>query len=80
VSRSHPNLEIAAARHVLEILPSWELPAIADEALACGLFSTATAELAGVVGFQGLYGPDAIRALDEKVVGLAQEWLDKHGS
>jgi hypothetical protein len=42
------DLNIAAAHYVLELLPSWELPNIATDALASGLDSPAVRQLGGL--------------------------------
>ena len=42
------DLNIVAAYYVLELLPSWELPGIATDALTAGLDSPAARELGGL--------------------------------
>jgi hypothetical protein len=48
-SNSRLEFELTAAKHALRLVSSWEIPLVADRALASGEYSPALAELAMVV-------------------------------
>jgi len=59
-------IRVAAARHSLGLIHSWEIPPVADRALGLGVYSDSLAELAAIVNPQmAEVGPLLARAMAE---------------